>query len=476
MTWLKHTYATRLPKGLYSIQQAEPIGNPEMVLYNKGLAEELGIVEHLEGPQKALAYLSGNEAVPQSQPISQAYAGHQFGHFTRLGDGRAVLLGEIETKEGLYDLQLKGSGKTPYSRRGDGRATLYSMLREYLISEAMHSLKTPTSRSLAVVKTTDPVYREKAHEGGVLSRVAASHIRVGTFEYASFLGKEGDLETLLQYTIQRHYPELLNAQNHALALLEKVMQRQKELILNWMRVGFIHGVMNTDNMAISGETIDYGPCAFMNAYHPKTVFSSIDTQGRYASINQPNIAYWNLSVFANALLPMIDKEEKIARKKAQEVLDRFPDEFSKGYFEMIGNKFGIANQTEEDQVLFQECMGLLMKHKVDYTNFFTELRRGGELIEKLRQIESFETWHIKWEEARLLNSSPSESNALMAQSNPVIIPRNHIVEEVLAAAVTGDMLPFQNLMEELASPYDDSLPLQAVPANFDAGYRTFCGT
>lgn len=476
MSWLKHTYATKLPESLHSVQDPEPVSNPKMALYNKALASELGIEEHFKDEQKALAYLSGNATVPGSQAIAQAYAGHQFGHFNRLGDGRAVLLGEMETNQGLYDLQLKGSGQTIYSRRGDGRATFYSMLREYLISEAMHALQIPTTRSLAVVKTTDAVYRQEVHEGGVLSRIAASHIRVGTFEYARYFGEEGDLGTLLEYTIQRHYPELVEHQNHALALIETVMQKQQNLIINWLRVGFIHGVMNTDNMAISGETIDYGPCAFMNTYHPKTVFSSIDRDGRYAFANQPNIAYWNLRVFANALLLLIDEDEEKAKEKAQELLDQFPERFSKAYLEMMTNKLGIENYIAEDRELVEECMRLLVRYQIDYTNFFTELRRNGDLISQLRQKEDFEAWYSKWEEVRLRDSSLTKSKALMTQTNPVVIPRNHMVEDVLNAAVSGDMKPFQTFLEKLSSPYDDSSSLQEVPVNFDASYQTFCGT
>ncbi|NRA50353.1 MAG: YdiU family protein [Phaeodactylibacter sp.] len=476
MTWLKNTYAEQLPERLYAVQAPEPVSNPEMALFNEALADQLGVAEYFKDKERTLAYLSGNETEAGSQTIAQAYAGHQFGHFNRLGDGRAVLLGEMETKQGLFDLQLKGSGQTPYSRRGDGRATFYSMLREYLISEAMYALQIPTTRSLAVVKTEGPVYREQPHEGGVLSRVAASHIRVGTFEYARYMGKEGDLKALLEYTIKRHYPELLNAENHALALLETVMEKQKELVVNWLRVGFIHGVMNTDNVAISGETIDYGPCAFMNAYHPKTVFSSIDTQGRYAFANQPNITYWNLSVFASTLLPLIDEDEEAGSAKAQAVLDQFPEGFSKAYFEMMSNKLGIVNPVEEDRDLAKECMGLLMKNEVDYTNFFTELRRGGPLIDTLKQEGAFEVWYAKWEKARLRGASQSESEALMAKTNPVVIPRNHMVEDVLSSAISGDMTPFHTFLEELSSPYADASALQLVPADFDASYQTFCGT
>jgi uncharacterized protein YdiU (UPF0061 family) len=476
MAWLKHTYANQLPKNLFSAQAPERVSNPMIALFNDALADELGIAEHFSDKSKAVALLSGNEIAVGSQPVAQAYAGHQFGHFTRLGDGRAILLGEIETKKGLYDLQLKGSGRTPYSRRGDGRATYYSMLREYLISEAMHALKIPTTRSLAVVKTGDPVYREVANEGAILSRVAASHIRVGTFEYARFMGKEGDLEALLKYTINRHYPDLAESENPALNLLEQVMMKQKNLIVDWLRVGFIHGVMNTDNMAISGETIDYGPCAFMNQYNPETVFSSIDTQGRYAFANQPNIAYWNLSVFANALLPLIDKDEKTAAEKAEEVLGKFPDAFSKGYFEMMCNKLGILNPINEDLELIKECLRQLMRHQVDYTNFFTELRRDGQVITELRGKESFETWYAKWEAARTRKGSISGSEALMAGTNPVVIPRNHLVEKVLDEAVSGDLQPFKDFLKELSHPYDDSVPMQKVTADIDEDYQTFCGT
>lgn len=476
MTWLKHTYSQQLPKKFHSSQNPQPVAGAKMKLFNHSLVEELGVSAHFADDKDSLNYLSGNKVMPDSNPISQAYAGHQFGHFTQLGDGRAVLLGEMDTSKGLVDLQLKGSGQTPYSRGGDGRATYYSMLREYIISEAMHSLGIPTSRSLAVVKTKDKIFREQVNAGGVLSRVASSHIRVGTFEYARYFGEEGDLNALLLYTIKRHYPEVLDHQNHALGLLEVVMKKQLDLIVNWLRVGFIHGVMNTDNMSISGETIDYGPCAFMNTYHPATVFSSIDTQGRYAYANQPNIAYWNLRVFANALFPVIDKNEEAAKQKAEEVLNQYPAAFSREYFKMMGSKLGIVYQVERDRELIEECVGLLEKEKVDYTNFFTELRREGELIQTLRKNQTFDGWYKKWQVSRVKMANEMESEALMAKNNPVAIARNHIVEEVLKAAVDGEIKPLELLMEELSNPYQDSAKLQVVPAGFDAGYQTFCGT
>ncbi len=476
MSWLQYTYATQLPQSLFSLQEPVPVSNPQMSLFNDALAKELGVAQQLKNEEKRLAYLSGNETIEGGQPIAQAYAGHQFGHFNRLGDGRAILLGEIETPKGLFDLQLKGSGQTPYSRRGDGRATYYSMLREYLISEAMHALDIPTTRSLAVVKTGDVVYREVPHEGAILSRVASSHIRVGTFEYARFLGKEGDLEALLSYTLKRHYPELQDHPHPALALLERVMQKQKELIIHWMRVGFIHGVMNTDNMTLSGETIDYGPCAFMNAYDPHTVFSSIDTQGRYAFSNQPNMAYWNLTVFANALLPLIDKDQKVAAGKAQDILDQFPKLFAKGYFNMMSDKFGITHPRAEDREIIDEGLKLLQKYEVDYTNFFTALQRKGALMQQLKEHEDFKTWLRKWEKAQHRDSSIEHSEAVMAKTNPVVIPRNHLVENVLEGAISGDMSPFHELLGILAAPYNQKLPLQEVPNEFDEEYQTFCGT
>jgi len=476
MTWLKHTYATQLGKSLYSLQAPEAVSKPSLTLFNQALANELGIAKHFEKEDIAVAYLSGNEIVAESKPIAQGYAGHQFGHFNRLGDGRAVLLGEIESPLGLYDLQLKGSGRTPYSRRGDGRATFYSMLREYLISEAMYALHIPTTRSLAVVKTEDQIYRQEVHEGAVLSRVAASHIRVGTFEFARFFGEEGDLKALVEYTIERHYPQLVHHENPALALLEIVMKKQQDLIIDWLRVGFIHGVMNTDNMAISGETIDYGPCAFMNVFHPQTVFSSIDSEGRYAYANQPNMAYWNLQVFANALLPLIDEDIEKAKVSVQEVLDHFPKTFTKGYSAMMSHKFGLVNQSDDNRQLIDECMTLLVKNNVDYTNFFTALRHKGTLIHELKKDVAFDAWYSKWGKARMVNASTSESEQLMAKNNPIVIPRNHLVEEALNAAVSGDMQPFHSLLEELASPYDDSSTPQNVPPHFDTSYQTFCGT
>lgn len=476
MTWLRHTYASELPSSLYSLQAPIPVEKPSMMLFNNALAKELDIEKELNDSEFKLSLLSGNQVLEGSKTIAQAYAGHQFGHFNRLGGGRAVLLGEIQVGEELLDLQLKGSGKTPYSRRGDGRATFYSMLREYVISEAMHHLGIPTTRSLSVIKTGEPVYRETANEGGVLARIAKSHIRVGTFEYARFMAEENDSEKLLNYTVKRHYPELSDSENLAIALLEKVMEKQNELIIHWLRVGFIHGVMNTDNMALSGETIDYGPCAFLNAYHSKTVFSSIDRNGRYAFSNQPNIAYWNLKVFANALLPLMDEKEDEAITKAEAVLGKFPAMFKRDYLDMMTNKLGITYHVDSDFELVQECLAILEDNKVDYTNFFTALRRGGKLMDELKELDQFNAWQSKWETARVRSSSIEESDALMTKTNPVVIARNHMVEKVLDAAVMGDIKPLHAFLDELSQPYSDSLSPQQVPVDFDAGYQTYCGT
>jgi uncharacterized protein YdiU (UPF0061 family) len=326
---IENTYA-KLPAAFFTLQQPVPVAKPAIVFFNERLANDLGLGFLNEEEENIAGYFSGNKIPEGAQPLAQAYAGHQFGHFTMLGDGRAILLGEqIDPRGKRFDIQLKGSGQTPYSRRGDGRATLYSMLREYLISESMYHLGIPTTRSLSVVSTGEKVYREEVHNGAVLTRTANSHIRVGTFEYARRFCSAEDLRALTNYTIQRHYPEITDTDNPALELLKAVMHKQIDLMVNWMRVGFIHGVMNTDNMSIAGETIDYGPCAFMNAYNPRTVFSSIDTRGRYAFGNQPYIAQWNLTVFASALLPIISENQQKAVDLVKEVIEGFKEKFTK---------------------------------------------------------------------------------------------------------------------------------------------------
>ena len=368
-TWNFQNSYIELPTKLYKKQLPVSVNNPQIIYFNNGLAKELGLEFLSEEKVVAAEYLSGNKIPKGAATISQAYAGHQFGHFTMLGDGRAVLLGEqINKNNQRYDIQLKGSGQTPYSRNGDGRATLSSMLREYIISESMHHLGIPTTRSLAVVQTGEKVYREKVNDGAVLTRIASSHIRVGTFEYViNFCSKE-DLEIFAKYVIDRHYPAISDADNPILELLKVVMHKQIDLIVHWIRVGFIHGVMNTDNMSISGETMDYGPCAFMNSYNPKTVFSSIDINGRYAFGNQSTIAHWNLTVFAGTLLPLISDNKEKAIQLATDILNKFSEEYSKKWHQMMYEKLGITKPLKDDKVLVDTLLQLMEESKADYTN------------------------------------------------------------------------------------------------------------
>ena len=464
---------------LYREQAPTPVREAKLVLWNEPLAEELGL-SFLSGKEAEVAALfSGNEVPAGAAPIAQAYAGHQFGHFNMLGDGRAVLLGEQITPAGArFDIQLKGSGPTPYSRRGDGRATLSSMLREYLISEAMYHLGIPTSRSLAVVATGEPVYRSPVQSGAVLTRVAGSHIRVGTFEYVRQNDSKEDLQQFMDYVIQRHYPNLSNASQPALQLLSAVMNKQIRLVVEWMRVGFIHGVMNTDNVSIAGETIDYGPCAFMNAYDPNTVFSSIDRNGRYAFGNQPRIAHWNMMAFAGTLLPLVADDEEEATQQVTAILDMFPKRFALAWYTMMLQKIGIQQPQNEDQQLVDELLELMQHHHADYNNLFAALQYDDLPIEPIFNDPKFKDWHKRWQE-RIATAGKAQALALMAKRNPTYIARNHLVEEVLDAATQGNMEPFQQMLQQLTKPYQhqaDEPALQQVPAGFDAAYQTFCGT
>lgn len=476
---LENTYAS-LPAVFCSLQQPVSVARPRVVCYNESLANDLdlGFLNH--DKESITRYLSGNEVPVGGKPLAQAYAGHQFGHFTMLGDGRAILLGEQLSSSGKrLDIQLKGSGQTAYSRRGDGRATLYSMLREYLISEAMHHLGIPTTRSLAVVSTGEKVMREEVQQGAVLTRVAASHIRVGTFEYARNFCSVEDLTTLTNYTIDRHYPEIATADNIALELLKRVMHRQIDLVINWMRVGFIHGVMNSDNMSIAGETIDYGPCAFMNAYHPETVFSSIDTRGRYAFGNQAKIVKWNLTALANALLPLIAENREGAVKLAQDVIDSFQHLFTEKWYAMMFGKLGIVHPTDHDKELVDELLSLMKTNGGDYTQVFLALSQEKNLNAPFFIQEGVKLWLQKWENAILREGSKIAGFELMNKVNPKVIPRNHWVENALEAAVEDNLAPFSELLDMLSKPYDshsDELQYQQMPKGFDASYKTFCGT
>ncbi|MDG3004672.1 protein adenylyltransferase SelO [Paludisphaera mucosa] len=471
-----NTYA-RLPDALSVPATPARVREPRASILNHRLAGELGLDLDAAAPEGAAALFAGQELPAGSRPIAQAYAGHQYGHFTMLGDGRAILLGEHRTPAGgLVDVQFKGSGRTRFSRGGDGRAALGPMLREYIVSEAMAALGVPTTRSLAVVATGEPVYRETARRGAILTRVAASHIRVGTFEYAAALGDEPTLRALADYAIDRHDPALAGVPGKYLEFLRAVADRQAALIARWQLVGFIHGVMNTDNMAVSGETIDYGPCAFMNAYDPDTVFSSIDRAGRYAYGRQPDIALWNLARLAETLLPLLDPDEAKAIAAATEVLAGFPAAFEGYWLAGMRRKLGLRTGEPGDADLVAALLAWMHKSRADFVNTFRDLspERPSE------GDPEFLAWHGRWRERLGRDGQPPDAAvALMRASNPAVIPRNHQVEEALAAAEDRDDLsPLHDLLSALASPYEprgDVSRYQAPPPD-ECGYRTFCGT
>jgi len=477
-----NSYA-RLPETFFTQQNPTPVRAPKLVMLNHPLATSLGLNIQALQSNDGVAVFAGNQFPDQALPLAQAYAGHQFGHFTMLGDGRAILLGEQITPSGeRVDIQLKGSGRTSYSRRGDGRAALGPMLREYIISEAMHGLGIPTTRSLAVVTTGETIIRETELPGAVLTRVAASHVRVGTFQYAARWGTIEDLRALADYTVMRHYPELEGEENQRyLRLLQEVIKRQANLIAKWQLVGFIHGVMNTDNMAISGETIDYGPCAFMDVYDPATVFSSIDTQGRYAYGNQPYIAVWNLARFAETLLPLLHNDEKQAIKLAEDELSGFSNLYKQYSLAGMRAKLGLFHEEEDDQSLVENLLSIMHKNQADYTNTFRAFTLGKPEDTAMYGTTEYTEWHQRWQ-ARLGRQQESESSAqqLMKSSNPAIIPRNHRVEEALEAAVNeGDSSVMTRLLLVLSNPFAYS-PEQEEYATLPAGppcpYRTYCGT
>lgn len=474
-----HSYS-KLPEALFSPQQPKAFKNASLVIFNHQLAQTLGLnIDAFE--DVAGEVLSGRLLSENAWPIAQAYAGNQFGHFARLGDGRAILLGEhVLSDKQRVDIQLKGAGPTPYSRSGDGLAALAPMLREYLMSEAMHALGVPTTRSLSVVLTGEVVYRSEPLSGAVLARVAASHIRVGTFQYAAAINSPQVLKALADYTIARHFPEIKQQANQYLALLEAVIDKQASLIAQWMQLGFIHGVMNTDNMSIPGETIDYGPCAFMNAYSPKTVFSSIDQQGRYAFGNQPMIGEWNLTRFAESLLSLIDEDQDEAIRLASECLDQYQNKFRCDWLKGMRQKLGLFNAEAEDLSLVEDLLMLMYKHQADYTNTFRHLNQPAKFITTLSGDGGFKNWVTQWH-ARLSRQPQSEEQviALMDAHNPVLIPRNHLVEEALEFASKGDMQPFHDFLEALARPYAEPTNkkyLVAPDASYDKSYQTFCGT
>ncbi len=468
----ENSYA-ELPDVFFTKIQPTPVQAPQVVLLNHELADDLGLNVEIESSTLA-AILSGNVILPGALPLAQAYAGHQFGHFARLGDGRANLLGEIVTPRGArYDLQLKGSGPTPYSRRGDGRATLGSMLREYIISEAMHALGVPTTRSLAVVTTGEPVFRERPLPGAILTRVASSHLRVGTFEYAANLGDLAMLQQLADYTIDRHFPELASEAEPYLALLNAVIERQAQLIAQWMNIGFVHGVMNTDNVALTGETIDYGPCAFLNQYSPNKVFSSIDQNGRYAFGQQPAIAQWNLTRFAETLLPLLSATPESAIEKASDSLNGFGSAFNSHWLKGMQKKLGLLTSEPEDLTLVQTLFSWMNKVGADFTNTFHDLSQAQLPKTAIYQDADFTEWFNRWQ-----MHQPSRPE--MQSCNPVRIPRNHRVEEALSAAVDhDDYIPLKRLLTALKNPFDDAPEFAEYtlpPLASDSGYKTFCGT
>ncbi len=472
--WNFNNSYANLPDIFYTKQPPTPVPTAKLVIFNEALALYLGVSPQVE-------VLAGNELPEGAEPLAQAYAGHQFGHFTMLGDGRAVLLGEqITNTVERFDIQLKGSGRTPYSRGGDGRAALGPMLREYIISEAMFALGIPTTRSLAVVTTGETVRREKNHPGAVLTRVASSHIRVGTFEYASHFGTKNDVTSLADYTISRHFPAIATEQNRYLLLLREVVKLQADLIAKWQLVGFIHGVMNTDNMAICGETIDYGPCAFMDDYHPDTVFSSIDIHGRYAYKNQPKIAAWNLARFAETLLPLLHDDTDKAVKLAQDEVERFRDLYHNHWLTGMSAKLGLFNSEEDDESLINELLQLMEQQRADYTNTFRSLTLDRYPNEAIFSNPDYYDWNKRWQ-ARLGRQSQTtdEIKALMKRYNPAIIPRNHRVEQALSAAEQGDLTNLQALLSALENPYgytSEQEDLWELPPSEFCNYQTFCGT
>lgn len=479
---LGHTFAEQLPELCYSRVSPTPVRNPQFVVLNAPLAATLGLDADALADDRGAAIFGGNALPEGARPIAQAYAGHQFGHFTTLGDGRAILLGEQVTPDGRrVDIQLKGAGQTPYSRRGDGRAALGPMLRELIISEAMHNLGIPTSRSLAVVSTGEAVYRERTLAGAVLTRVASSHIRVGTFEWAAAHRDPGALRALADYTRRRHNPDISEEGRPHLALFDAVVERQADLVARWQLVGFVHGVMNTDNMTLSGETIDYGPCAFMDAYDPATVFSSIDHGGRYAFGNQPAIAQWNLARLAEAMLPLLDAKQETAIELATAALDRFASLFQRHWMDGMRAKLGLFAGEADDAALVNDLLEWMHRAHADFTNTFRMLSIPGEAEGAAGRDAAFAAWHARWR-ARLQRQPQPEGEVLarMRAHNPAFVPRNHKVEEALAAATdAGDLSVTARLLEVLAAPYDYSRELPEFSDPATAGgpaYQTFCGT
>jgi len=485
-----NSYA-RLPEHFFARLAPTPVARPGLVRLNEELAQRLGLDPETLSTREGIEVLAGNRVPEGAEPLAMAYAGHQFGGWVpQLGDGRAILLGEVIDRDGVRrDIQLKGSGRTPFSRQGDGRAALGPVLREYIVSEAMACLGIATTRSLAAVTTGEVVVRETHLPGAVLARVAQSHIRVGTFQFFAARRDVEAVRALADHVISRHYSSAADADQPYVALLDAVIDRQAELVASWLLVGFIHGVMNTDNVSIAGETIDYGPCAFMDSYRPDTVYSSIDQFGRYAYASQPSIAHWNLANFAQTLLPLIDDDEDAAVASARPVLDTFPERFEEFYRAGLRRKLGLAEARDDDAELAQDLLARMAANEADFTLSFRRLgdavdgdAGGGEQAGELfNEPAAFHEWAERWRK-RLADEgrSPAECRADMCAANPAFIPRNHLVEEVIRAAVDeGDLAPFERLVEVLASPYDEQPGQEryaAPPRPEQVVHATFCGT
>jgi len=479
--WTFDNSYSKLPESFISKTSPTAVKSPRIKILNDELVKKLDLNFSEINNEDLSKLFSGNLLPNGSNSIAQAYAGHQFGHFTMLGDGRALLIGEHILKNNeRFDIQFKGSGKTPFSRNGDGRAALGPMLREYIISEAMNALNVPTTRSLAVVETGENVVREDVLQGAILTRVASSHLRVGTFQYIAARNNEDELKTLFNYTIDRHYPNIKQSKNQALDLLKVLMEKQIDLVINWMRIGFIHGVMNTDNMTISGETIDYGPCAFMDTYDPQTVFSSIDKLGRYAYFNQPSITKWNLARFAECLIPLIDNDKNKAIDIATETINTFENNYEIKWLNMMRDKLGFFGEDSKDQVLILDLLTWMHQNKADYTNTFCFLMNKKINNDKIYQDENFLIWKKRWHERLSLNNgTPEKCLKLMRSVNPLVIPRNHKVEEALTAANDNDLNLLKKLIKILNNPYQNQKNISdyQIPISpSEQKYKTFCGT
>ena len=466
-----------LPNTFYSFTKPSLLANPELFILNKRLCNEFMLsINSKEDLIKVL--LNKNNHI---KSYSQSYAGHQFGHFTKLGDGRALMIGEfLNNNKQRFDLQLKGSGQTPYSRSGDGKATLKSMLKEYLYSEAINYLNIETSRSLGLIKTGEFINRNNPQQGGILIRTMKSHIRIGTFEYASYLCSEKDLTQLTNYTINRLYPEIKKLKNPALGLLDKVMKNQINSVVKWMQVGFIHGVMNTDNTSISGESFDYGPCAFMNTYHPDTSYSSIDQNKRYSYGNQAKIIKWNIIRFAEALLPIIHEEKEKAIQLVLETINQFDDLWNKKYYGMMLKKIGINNNDIKSYPLVDELLECMKIQKMDYTNTFWTLSQNNLSENKLTNNLNFNNWSKKWESYINTNSNIKNAKDSMKKYNPVVILRNNLVEEAIEDSINGDLNSLYKLLNVISKPYQirekrDKYTKQPSD-HFESNFQTFCGT